>query len=228
MQITVQRQFTTAVRPSANVLKVAAMFGLGLDRQRTMQVIAPTTFELSPGHVVFITGASGSGKSVLLAEIGRTLQDHQSVNVLRFEDLPPLPDRPLVDCFDGLPLEQVTAVLSLAGLNDAFVMLRRPGELSDGQRYRLWLAEAMALTQCSDHAQLNVVLADEFAATLDRITAAVIARNIRKWTRRTAAPVCFVAATTHDDLLEPLEPDVLIENHLGERIDVVTRPTHGG
>ena len=228
MKITVQRQFTTAVEPSQNVMKVAAMFGLGLDRRRSIQVIAPTTLELLSGQIVFITGASGSGKSVLLDEIGRTLADKQAVNVLRFDGLPHLPDRPLVDCFADMSLEEVTAILSLAGLNDAFVMLRRPGELSDGQRYRLSMAQAMAVTEGPNRAQLNVVLADEFAATLDRITAAVMARNIRKWTRRTAAPVCFVAATTHDDLLEPLEPDVLIENHPGERIEVVTRQSHDG
>ena len=69
---------------------------------------------------------------------------------------------------------------------------------------------------------LHLILADEFGATLDRLTAAVIARNIRKWTRRNRH-ICFIAATTHDDLLESLDPDVLIEKHLGSEIDVLSR-----
>jgi hypothetical protein len=36
--------------------------------------------------------------------------------------------------------------------------------------------------------------------------------------------VCFICATTHDDLLEPLCPDVLIEKHLGTGITVAVRP----
>ena len=68
---------------------------------------------------------------------------------------------------------------------------------------------------------LKVVIADEFCATLDRVTAKVIARNVRKWVNHTNA--CFIAATTHDDLLEYLAPDVLIEKHLGERMDLLEK-----
>ena len=50
------------------------------------------------------------------------------------------------------------------------------------------------------------------------VTAMVIAHNVRKWVSKSDA--CFIAATTHDDLLESLAPDVLIEKHLGERMDV--------
>ena len=66
-----------------------------------------------------------------------------------------------------------------------------------------------------------MVLADEFGATLDRLTAQVIARNIRKWVTRSR--VCFVAATTHDDLLEALAPDTLIVQHPGRAIEVLER-----
>jgi ABC-type ATPase with predicted acetyltransferase domain len=106
-------------------------------------------------------------------------------------------------------------------------MLRTPAELSDGQRYRLRLAQVMSLIERGDSGQgkgeLTVILADEFAATLDRLTASIIARNIRKWVTRSARPLCFVAATTHDDLLEHLEPDVLVLKHLGGRLEVLSR-----
>ena len=38
-------------------------------------------------------------------------------------------------------------LLSLVGLGDAFVMLRRPRELSDGQRARLRIAQAIELAE---------------------------------------------------------------------------------
>jgi len=221
----------SAVQPSPHVLEVAAMFGLGIDADRDIPIIPPINLTLAGGQLVFITGPSGSGKSSLLHLITQMVATRSDVRLIDMATtMPstggPSSDRPLVDCFDDLPLDRVLALLSLAGLNDAFVMLRKPSELSDGQRYRLRLARAMNLAgpdtpDAPDHS-ITLVLADEFGATLDRLTAAVIARNIRKWTKRNRH-VCFVAATTHDDLLESLEPDVLIEKHLGSGIDVLSR-----
>ncbi|MEX0777922.1 MAG: ATP-binding cassette domain-containing protein [Phycisphaeraceae bacterium] len=246
MQLTLHHTLPTAVQPSPNVLRVAAMFGLGLDAQRRATIIPPTTLTLQGGQVVFITGASGGGKSTLLRLIADAATARHA-KVIRFDELAPPADRPLIDGFADRPLEEVTALLSLAGLNDAWVMLRTPAELSDGQRYRLRLAHAIAKVsnwpEKLDGAQrrlrfseagsnptqptappLTLILADEFAATLDRLTAAIIARNVRRWTRRPQArQVCFIAATTHDDLLEALEPDVLIEKHPGARIEIATR-----
>lgn len=217
----------TAVQPTASVLRLAGMFGLGIDQERDLAIIPPNDLTLQPAQVIFITGASGSGKSSLLRLIAEALAHpphDQATRVLRFDALPSLPSLPLVDCFAPLPLERVTSLLALAGLGDAFVMLRKPEELSDGQRYRLRLAHCLAIQELEPADVLTVILADEFGATLDRLTAAVIARNIRKWTRKpSAGRVCFIAATTHDDLLEPLEPDVLIEKHLGEKLDIHTR-----
>jgi len=196
--IEVALSLPTAVEPSPHVAQVAALFGLGLDGQRSLTVVPPTTLTLRGGEVVFVTGLSGSGKSCLLrlieqklGEVGggdgdgdeASLPDGGGVGVIRFDHLPALADRPLVDCFGAMPLERVLAVLSLAGLNDAFVMLRRPGELSDGQRYRLRLAQTMAMVEQSDAQGWWVILADEFGGTLDRVTAHVLGRNVRKWTR---------------------------------------------
>ena len=214
----------TTARPSANVLAVAAMFGLGVDEARTQTIIPPMSLELRGGAVVFITGASGSGKSSLLGLIDAELSKRDDATVLRFDALDELPDLPLVDLFPALSFPGALEMLSLAGLNDAFVMLRRPCELSDGQRYRLKLAQAMAtatVRPVSDE-RLLVVLADELGATLDRVTAAVIARNIRKWVS-TQRRVCFIGATTHDDLLEFLQPDVVVEKELGSGICVLDR-----
>ena len=228
MHIELSHQLDTAVEPSPNVMQVAAMFGLGIDQQRRLQIISPLSLQLQAHQLIFITGPSGGGKSTLLRLIENavTKQANSKVRLIRFDQLPPLPDRPLVDCLgdeQDLGLDEVMKLLSRAGLNDAFVMLRRANELSDGQRYRLRLAQSLAQVRPED--ELTIVLADEFASTLDRVTAKVIAHNVRKFANEFR--VCFVVATTHDDLLEPLNPDVLIQKQLGEGLELARRGDRG-
>src|SRR5262249_56342767 len=52
------------------------------------------------------------------------------------------------------------------------------------------------------------LLADEFAANLDRTLAKVLAYSVRKLCSRTG--IGFLLATTHDDLLDDLNPDVWV------------------
>jgi ABC-type ATPase with predicted acetyltransferase domain len=217
-----------AGEPSSRMLHVASMFGLSLEPGASTPLIPPTTITLRPGQVVFITGASGGGKSTLLRLIAEATADHPRIHPIAFDAFDAghaNHETPLIDAVDDgrLPMEAAMELLSLAGLNDARVMLRRPSELSDGQRHRYQLARAMAEVACLPSADdmLPLLLADEFTATLDRTTAAALARNVRKWVTR--SQLCFIAATTHDDLLEPLEPDVLVEKPLGAGLKLSIR-----
>ena len=230
---------TAPPEPTERTLQVAAMFGLGVDRTRTLTVVPETDVPLDPGAVVFITGPSGGGKSTLLRLIAQGLAGREGVTVLRLEELPPAPELPLVDAVtaNASPeaaevnprLADTLRILSLAGLNDAFVMLRTPGQLSDGQRHRFRFARAMALAERIGVGEGGrgkvVVLADEFGATLDRTCAKAVAAHARKWVSRSKASggVTLVVATTHDDLLEPLDPDVLVYKGLGERVEVLLK-----
>jgi len=201
------------------------MFGVGIDTSDRTTVIAPTDLELLGGQIVMITGPSGGGKSCLLRVIERSVADREDVRVIDFGRMGELPDRPLVDCLDGVPLERLMGLLAVAGLNDAAVMLRRPCDLSDGQRYRLSMAQMLVAVESGGDDRLCIVLADEFASSLDRVTAQVVCRNVRKWVNGEGAMrrVCFVAASAHDDLLEALAPDVLVFKDLGSRMEVLTR-----
>lgn len=215
--ISIERAVPTAVEPSDRVLEVAAMFGLGVDEHQHRPIVPRTDLNLRGGEIIFITGPSGSGKSTILRCI-----DDEVRGCLRFEDvLGGDDDRPIIEQI-GATIEEAMLILSLAGLADAFVMLRRPSELSDGQRYRFGLARLIERATHADELAEIVVLADEFGATLDRLTASVVARNLRRWVDRSPR-VCFVAATTHEDLIEAIDPDVLIYKPLGGGIEIHRR-----
>lgn len=120
---------------------------------------------------------------------------------------PPLPDVPLIDALAG-SVEERLAALAACGLSEARLLLRTPSELSEGQRYRFRLAFALGGAQGADAQRSGFVTADEFTATLDRTLAKVVAFNVRKLVTR--GGVGLLAATTHDDVTDDLDPDVLV------------------
>ena len=217
-------------------MQIAVMFGLSLDGTHTHTIIPPIELALAPGQIAFVTGSSGGGKSTLLRLIeqaiaGKAVRDQpQAPRLIQSESLPALPDEALIDVLSEpevnhaapppATLQQTCHWLSLAGLNDAAVMLRTPSQLSEGQRHRLRLAQAMAVAE-RQAAPWSVLLIDEFGSTLDRTTAFALARSVRRWVAK--SNVCLVAATTHDDLLEPLSPDVLVEVAPGGQCEVHQR-----
>lgn len=239
LKLTVALDRSTDVQPTENVLRIAGMFGLGIDDQRTMTILPPTALSIAAHSLTFITGPSGGGKSSLLRAIAAAATEQPDVTVIDFKTLATLPDQPLIDTFcelssatatdpDADPDAQLVDALrwlNLAGLSDAFVWLRRPCELSDGQRYRATLAHAMALVETSPPQRLQLMLADEFGASLDRVTAKIVARQLRKWLDRSPQAIAVVVATTHDDILESLQPDTLIEKPLGGSLHIHQRVT---
>ena len=184
------------------------LFGLDVGRVRRGEQQHRCEIELKAGQVCYITGASGAGKSVLLEKLYEATAAEER---MRLDEIEIETDKSLVDCIEG-DLLSVLRVLSRVGLSDAFSVLNRPGQLSEGQRYRYRLAKAMA----SDK---RVIFADEFCSNLDRITAAVIAHNVRRAADETGK--IFVLASSHDDLLCDLRADVIVIKRLVGSDEVV-------
>ena len=189
--ITVRYPFRPA-RRSLAVGQVADLFGL--DGAESDHVVAENlALDIRPTDVVLCTGPSGSGKSSLMREVAKQLG---AVDAGSLE----LPAVPLVEALPGT-VEERLATLAGCGLSEARLLLRTPGELSDGQRYRFRMAYALAT------AKAPIVL-DEFTAALDRTLAKVVAFNLRKLATRSGIGV--LAATTHEDIVEDLNADVWI------------------
>jgi ABC-type ATPase with predicted acetyltransferase domain len=183
------------------IARVQKHFGIGFD-SGTRRVVTnlPTDCLLSDrceGTLVYLYGDSGCGKSSVLRQI-KELFDAKG-----FED-DKLPDKALIDTFDDYG--QATYLLSLTGLAEAYLFLRKPSELSDGQRYRYRLAHLI-------DAGYKSIIMDEFCANLDRTTAKAISYNLRKVADRFG--INFYVATTHTDIKEDLQADASI--HLDGR-----------
>jgi ABC-type ATPase with predicted acetyltransferase domain len=111
----------------------------------------------------------------------------------------------------GNSQEEAMALLGVVGLSEAFIMLRKYKELSEGQKYRYKLAKMIALDGDS-------YFIDEFGATLDREMAKVLAFCLQKWARRNNKMV--VAATTHKDLIEDFNPSILLDKKFGQSTQI--------
>ena len=205
--------FKTSAPLTERTVGVSKAFGLGVDEEREHVLYRDFELRLAEGDVVYITGDSGSGKSVLL----RALEEDLGGEAANIGGLAVEEDRPVIDTV-GRSLKEALGLLSRVGLNDAYLFLRSYRELSDGQRYRYNIARMI-------DAGRRFWLADEFCSTLDRTTARIVAYNIQKMARRTGASL--IVATTHDDLEEDLSPSICIRKGWGEEVEVEYRANVG-
>lgn len=199
-------RFNSRVSKTPRVLEVAEAFGIGLsDHEFVVYDNLPLTVE--QGDIVYITGQSGSGKSLLLRKLAHLLSE--TTSVARIEDVE-LTDDPIVDQI-GNTMSESLQLLSMAGVTDAYLYTRKPSELSDGQRYRVRLAKLM-------EQGVQTWVADEFGAVLDRHTAKNVAFNVSRAARKMGATL--IVATTHTDLKDELGPTITVTKHYQERIKV--------
>jgi len=225
-RISVEKKFEVNPQKSDRVTTVMRMFGVGIDRLKDQQTTHACTIEVKDGDIVYITGPSGAGKSVLLREMEKAVADDDKIII---EQIALPADKSAIDCvysWHGLPARENTAkmavpqggtieamsLLSYAGLSDVFCMLNAPANLSEGQKYRFRLACALASGK-------KFIFADEFCSNLDRITAGVIAYNVRRFAKHNG--VTFFLASAHEDILADLQPDVLVVKNFAGEAEVI-------
>lgn len=207
MIYTIDRRFSSSVERTPRVLEIAEGFGLGLSLKEFV-VYENLKIDIVQGDVVYITGQSGSGKSLLLRDL--TSQMRESGLIVEDLNSIELEDKPVIELV-GKTTTDAANLLAAAGISDAWIYIRKPSELSDGQRYRLRLAKLL-------ETEADVWIADEFGAVLDRVTAKAVAFNVQKIARR--AGKTLMVATTHTDLGEELGPSLTITKRFRERVEV--------
>ena len=230
MNYCVSKKFCNEVKITDKVSAVMRMFGLTKDKIRQKNVVHNCQVEINDGDIVYITGPSGSGKSVLLKELAGAIEPEQKVDI---DDINLSSERAVVDCIEGDYIWSLR-ILSYAGLNDCLCVLNRPAYLSEGQKYRFRLAMALGASSTlrqgsvqagSLQAKKKFIIADEFCSNLDRITASTISYTIHKFAKR--YKVTFLLASSHEDMLADLQPDVIITKELSGPTKVVYRKNSG-
>lgn len=206
----VSKSFPWQGSPTPAVISLMKMFGLDASRLRSEPVYHRCRFQLRRGDVCFITGPSGAGKSVIFSELYNSTDTADRIDLC---DIELDSDRTVIDCMD---LEVLDAMrnLSYAGISDVISVLNNPARLSQGQQYRYKLAKALSSGK-------KIIFADEFCSNLDRVTACVIAYQVRRFARRTGTS--FVLASSHDDLIADLAPDVIVIKKLTGQTEIIYR-----
>ena len=181
------------------MLEVSRAFGLGW-LGRGFTVFKGFRLEWVDPAVIYVTGESGGGKTTLLKAFKR-LYGSEAISM---DEVEVDEDEVLCEAI-GRDTKEALYYLSMAGLAEAYLFIRSYGELSAGQRYRYRLAK---MFYKAVREGMKAVIVDEFCSLLDRTTARVVAYLTQKLSRRLG--LTLVAASSHTDIAEDLNPDILV------------------
>lgn len=141
-------------------------------------------------NILLICGKSGSGKSTLLKEIGTPPK-------LEYDYT-----KAVVSQFPNLDEEEVCDLLCGVGLSSVPTWLRKPHELSNGERARLDLCMSLYRAR-----EAGIALIDEFSSVVNRDVAKSMSYALQRYVRQKKLKV--VICSCHFDIIEWLTPDYI-------------------
>ena len=160
--------------------------------------------EMNSSHwnIMLICGKSGSGKSTILREIGNVKPIEYDYN------------KAVISQFDGYTEEEVCDLLGGVGLSSVPTWLRKPQELSNGERARLDLCKAIY-----DAGNGQIIYVDEFTSVVNRDVAKSMSYALQRYIRQKDLKI--VIASCHFDIIEWLNPNYIFNlNHKDENGNV--------
>ncbi|MCB9603347.1 MAG: GNAT family N-acetyltransferase [Sandaracinus sp.] len=193
----VQLSLSVDIERTPRVVQLEGIFDVPEAKRRTVDFDFDVPIEERDWQIGLIVGPSGAGKSVC----ARHLFGDAIVHGYDWH-----PKRSVVDCFDVPSVNDATAALSSVGFSSPPSWMKPFHVLSNGERFRATLARALV-----DPRPLVVI--DEFTSVVDRQVAKVgsfaVSKAVRKSDKR------FVAVSCHDDIAEWLQPDWVLQPHVG-------------
>ncbi len=141
-------------------------------------------------NILLICGKSGSGKSTILREI------YGDVKLIEYDH-----SKCVISQFPRLTEEGVCDLLSSMGLASVPTWLRKPQELSNGERARLDIAKAIY------DANGGIVLLDEYTSVVNRAAAKSMSHALQRYARQKGLKL--IIASCHFDIVEWLQPDYM-------------------
>lgn len=182
------------------------------------------SLKIDPSDVILITGASGSGKSTVLrlltlthSKLKKEMEIHGNIHNKNTKDIAILNKNwdnslALIDQVKkGKDIKEAINLLNSVGLSEAHLYIKRPNQISDGQKYRF------AVANLCDSGK-PIWIADEFASTLNPEMSAIVAKGLRKVAYKYGATLILAASHTNS-FLGSLLPNKLIKLRWG------TKPT---
>lgn len=200
---------------------VKEVFGVNIEHVFST-IFTNFSLNIEPGDVVLITGASGSGKSTIirlltskLSILKKEMEIKGKILGKNMRNTAVLDTNwdnflPLIEQLkrDG-NIKEAIEILNSVGLSEAHLYIKRPNQISDGQRYRF------AVAKLCDSGKL-IWIADEFVSTLNPEMAAIVAKGLRKVAYKYGVTLILAAPHTHS-FIGSLLPNKLIKLRWGAK-----------
>ena len=149
-------------------------------------------------NIMLICGKSGSGKSTILREIG-------NVKPIEYDY-----EKAVISQFPNFSEEEACDLLCGVGLASVPTWLRKPQELSNGERARLDLCKAIY-----EAGKGQIIYVDEFTSVVNRDVAKSMSFALQRYIRQKNLKI--IIASCHFDIIEWLQPDYVFNlNHKDE------------
>lgn len=153
-------------------------------------------------NIFLILGKSGGGKSTILRHLARITPIEYDYN------------KAVISQFQDLSEEEACDLLCGIGLSSVPTWLRKPQELSNGERARLDVAKAIY-----DHRDGSTITLDEYTSVVNRAAAKSMSFALQRYAREHNLKV--IIASCHYDLIEWLQPDYVFNlNHADDNDEV--------
>lgn len=156
-------------------------------------------------NIGLVCGGSGSGKSTILKQqfgmYSNPIYDNK---------------KPIISQFPSLEPKQVCDIFDSVGLSSVPIWLRKPYELSVGEKARFDLAYQII----DAISRKTLLLVDEFSSTINREVAKSLAFGLQRYLRKNDLKA--VISSCHFDIIEYLQPDWIfnLNKRIGDDVEL--------